>query len=323
MTVKTYAEAVVDALAGMFRAEPNFHAIGRGILGHGGHERHAHALMKEFGHRFTDPPTAEGATASMGIGAAMSGCRMFVHFGTASFSLEAWNQLINEAGVAHSMSGGQIKVPVVFHMYHGLRGGGSGQHSTSPQGMIANNAGLIVMQPTSPRDVKGMLRAALKCDNPVVWVDHSALLGRSGEVPDEDYEIPLGSAEVKRAGTDVTIVATSRAVLWALDAAEILAGDGISAEVVDPRTLVPLDEDTILTSIRKTGRLVTVDEAIQMCSFGSEIAALAAEKAHDALKAPVARLARAATPVPFSPPLEKAIAPSPESIAAAAKRLMN
>jgi pyruvate dehydrogenase E1 component beta subunit len=168
-----------------------------------------------------------------------------------------------------------------------------------------------------------MLRAALKCDNPVGWVDHSALLGRSGEVPDEDYEIPLGSAEVKRAGTDVTIVATSRAVLWALDAAEILAGDGISAEVVDPRTLVPLDEDTILTSIRKTGRLVTVDEAIQMCSFGSEIAALAAEKAHDALKAPVARLARAATPVPFSPPLEKAIAPSPESIAAAAKRLMN
>ena len=322
MTIKTYAEAIVDALSGMLRSDPSFHIIGRGILGHGGQEHHAKPLMTEFASRFTDPPTAEGATASMAIGAAMSGTRMFTHFGTASFALEAWNQLIHEAAVAHSMSGGQIKVPAVFHMYHGLRGGGSGQHSLSPQSMIANNAGLMLMQPTCPRDVKGMLRAALKCDNPVVWVDHAALLGTTGDVPDEDYEIPLGKAEVKRAGTDVTLIGSSRAVLWALEAAEILARDGISAEVVDPRTIVPLDEATLVASIRKTGRLVTIDESIQMCSIGSEIAALAAEKAQDALKAPVVRIARAATPVPFSPPLEAAISPTPEGIAAAARRLM-
>lgn len=322
MTVKTYAEAVVDALTGLLRDNPDFHIIGRGILGHGGHEHHAHALMHDFADRFTDPPTSEGATCSMGIGAAMAGCPMFVHLGTGSFSLEAFNQIIHEAGAAHAMSGGQIRVPVVFHMYHGIRGGGSGQHSLSPQSMYANNAGLMVMQPTSPRDVKGMLRAAVRGSNPVIWVDHAALLGRKGEVPDGDYEIPLGRADIARAGTDVTIAASSRAVLWALDAAELLAKDGISAEVVDLRSVVPLDEATIVASVRKTGRLVTVDESIQMCSVGSEIAALAAEKAHDALKAPVARIARAAVPVPFSPPLEKAIAPTPEAVARAAKRLM-
>lgn len=322
MTTKTYAEAIVDALTLTLRENPKFHIIGRGILGHGGQAHYARPLMDEFADRFTDPPTAEGATASMAIGAAMSGLNMFLHFGTASFALEAWNQIIHEAGTAHSMSGGQIKVPLVMHMYHGLRGGGSGQHSISPQSMLANNPGLMVMQPTTPRDAKGMLRAALKGSNPVLWIDHGALLGTTGEVPDDDYEIPLGTADVRREGTDVTIVASSRPVLWAMEAADRLAEDGISAEVVDPRTLTPLDEDTIVASIRKTGRLVTVDESIQMCSFGSEIAALAAEKAQDALKAPVARVARLATPVPFSPPLEAAVLPGPERIVAAAKSIM-
>jgi pyruvate/2-oxoglutarate/acetoin dehydrogenase E1 component len=322
MTVKTYAEAVIDALMGELRDNPNLQIIGRGILGHGGQEHFAKPLNEQFDDRITDPPTAEGATASMGIGAAMSGLTMFAHFGTASFALEAWNQIIHEAGTAHAMSGGQIKVPIVFHMYHGLRGGGSAQHSISPQAMVANNPGLYVMQPTSPRDVKGMLRTALKGSNPVVWIDHAKLLGQTGEVPDEDYEIPFGQAEVKREGKDVTIVATSRAVLWALEAAETLAADGISAEVVDPRSIVPLDADTIVASITKTGRLVTVDEGIQMCSVGSEIAALAAERAQGALKAPVARVARAATPVPFSPPLEEAVAPSPARIIEAVKRII-
>jgi len=322
MTVKTYAEAIVDALTLSLKENPKFHIIGRGILGHGGQEHHAKPLMAAFADRFTDPPTAEGATASMGIGAAMSGLTMFLHFGTASFALEAWNQLIHEAATAHSMSGGQIKVPIVFHMYHGLRGGGSGQHSLSPQAMLANNPGLMVMQPTCPRDAKGMLRAALKGSNPVAWVDHASLLGQTGDVPDEDYEIPLGQADVKREGTDVTIVASSRPVFWALEAADLLAKEGISAEVVDLRSLVPLDEDTVIASIRKTGRLVTVDEGIQMCSVGSEIAALAAEKAQDALKAPVGRVARLATPVPFSPPLEKALTPGPDRIVAAVKRIL-
>lgn len=323
MTVKTYAEAIVDALTGILEENPKFQIIGRGILGHGAEAHYAKPLQDRFADRITDPPTSEGATCSMAIGAAMSGLTMYYHFGTGSFALEAWNQLVNEAATAHSMSGGQIKVPVVFHMYHGLRGGGSGQHSLSPQAMIANNAGLMVMQPTTPHDVKGMLRAALKGANPVVWVDHGSLLGQKGEVPDGPYEIPLGTATVRREGTDLTIVGSSRAVLWALEAADMLAKDGISAEVVDPRSIVPLDEETIVASIEKTGRLITVDEAIQMCSIGSEIAALAAEKAQHVLKAPVQRIARLATPVPFSPPLEAAISPSADRIVAAARRILN
>ncbi len=322
MTKKTYAEALIDALMEHAGENENFAMIGRGILGHGGQAHFAKPLMDTFGDRITDPPTSEGAVASMGIGAAMAGTPMFVHFGTASFSMEAFNQFIHEAGVAHSMSGGQIKVPIVFHMYHGLRRGGASQHSLSPQSMFANNPGLHLMMPTTPADAKGMLRWALKSDTPTLYIDHGALLGIEGEVPDEPYDIPLGQAATPREGTDVTIVATSRAVLWALEAAELLAADGIDAEVVDPRSVVPLDTDTIVASIKKTGRLVTVEEGYQMCSIGSEIAALAAGEAFDSLKAPVARVARPPAPVPFSPPLEEAMTPGPDKIIAAVKTVM-
>ena len=321
MSVKTYAQALGEALIEIMEEDPKFAIIGRNILGHGAHADGEKPLMERFGDRVTDPPTSEGAAASMGIGAAMSGLRMFVHFGTASFALEAWNQLIHEAGTAHSMSGGQIRVPIVFHMYHGLRGGGGAQHSISPQSMLANNPGLQLMMPTCPGDVKGMLRAAIKSDNPVMFIDQAGLLGTEGEADDARYEIPLGKASVRREGKDVTIVATSRAVLWALEAAEMLAKDGIDAEVVDPRSIIPLDEDTIVASIEKTGRLVTVEESIQMCSIGSEIAALAAERAFSSLKAPVQRVARASSPVSFAPPLEEAVSPSPAKIVEAVKRI--
>lgn len=322
MTRKTYAEALIDALVERAREDENFAMIGRGILGHGAQAHFAEPLMEKYGDRVTDPPTAEGAVASLGIGAAMAGTPIFLHFGTASFAMEAFNQIIHEAGVAHSMSGGQIKVPMVFHMYHGLRRGGSGQHSLSPQSMFANNPGLHLMMPTTAGDVKGMLRAALKSDTPTLFIDHAALLGTEGEVPDGPYEIPLGEAAIRREGKDVTIVATSRAVLWAEAAADRLAGDGIDAEVVDPRSVVPLDTETIVGSIRKTGRLVCVEEGIQMCSIGSEIAALAAEQAFSSLKAPVVRVARPPAPVPFSPPLEEAMMPGPERIVAAVKTVM-
>lgn len=322
MTTKTYAEALIEALMEKAADDDRFAIIGRGILGHGAQAHFAQPLMDAYGARITDPPTSEGAVASMGIGAAMSGTPMFVHFGTASFTLEAVNQLIHEAGVAHSMSGGQITVPIVFHMYHGLRRGGAGQHSSSPQSMYANNPGLQLIMPTTPRDVKGMLRTVLNGNNPTLFIDHSALLGTEGEVPDAPYEIPLGVADIRREGADVTIVATSRAVLWAAEAAERLAADGIDAEVIDPRSVVPLDSEAIVSSVRKTGRLVTVDEGYQMCSIGSEIAALAAERAADALKAPVGRVARPPAPVPFSPPLEEAMMPGPERIIETVRKIM-
>ena len=322
MTKKTYAEALIEALVERAGEEKNFAMIGRGMLGHGAQAHFAQPLMDKFGDRVTDPPTSEGAVASLGIGAAMSGTPMFLHFGTASFAMEAFNQIIHEAGVAHAMSGGQVQVPIVFHMYHGLRRGGSGQHSLSPQSMFANNPGLNLMMPTTPGDVKGMLRAALNGNTPTLFIDHAALLGTEGEVPDGPYEIPLGKAAIRREGNDVTIVATSRAVLWAEEAADLLAGDGIDAEVVDPRSVVPLDTETIVASIAKTGRLVCVEEGYQMCSIGSEIAALAAERALGSLKAPVARVARPPVPVPFSPPLEEAMMPGPERIVAAVKTAM-
>lgn len=314
-----YAEALIEALMEMAEEDPGLAMIARGVLGHGAQAHLAKPLMERFGERITDPPTSEGAVTSMAIGAAMAGTRMFHHLGTGSFSLEAVNQLVNEAGVAHSMSGGQIKVPVVFHMYHGLRHGGSGQHSCSPQSMYANNPGLQLIMPTTPADAKGLLRTALKSDSPTLYIDHSALLGIEGDVPDGPYEVPLGAADVRREGGDVTVVATSRAVLWAMEAAETLAGEGIEVEVVDPRSVVPLDTETIVASIRKTGRLVTVEEGYQMCSIGSEIAALAAEQAADALKSRVGRVARPPAPVPFSPPLEEAMMPGPERIIAAVR----
>ena len=322
MTRKTFAEALVDALCELHEEGEPVAVVGHSIVGYGAHGHHGQRLRDTFAERYLEPPTAEGATASLGIGAAMQGLRMFVHFGTASFALEAWNQIIHEAATAHSMSGGQLRVPVVFHMFHGLRGGGSAQHSLSPQSMLANNAGLQVMMPTTPRDAKGMLRAALKGDNPTLFVNHGALLGVEGEVPDGAYEIPLGRADIRRPGKDVTVVATSRAVLWAMEAADILAADGIEAEVVDPRSAVPLDGQAILDSVARTGRLVTVEEGYQPCSIGSEIAALAAEHAWGSLKAPVQRVARLPTPVPFSPPLEQAIAPHPGRIVAAVRCAM-
>lgn len=318
-----FAEALIGALVEAMEANENFAMIGRGVLGHGAHAHLDKPLNDRFGERIVDPPTSEGAMCSMAIGAAMSGTRMFAHFGTASFALEAWNQLIHEAGAAHSMSGGQIRVPAVFHMFHGLRGGGAAQHSVSPQSMAANNAGLHLMMPTTPADVKGMLRSAIRGDTPTLFIDHAGLLGIEGEVPDGAHEVPPGKADVRRAGKDVTIVATSRAVLWAMEAAETLAAEGIDAEVVDPRWVLPLDTETILSSVGKTGRLVTVDEGYQMCSIGSEIAALAAEHAFDSLKAPVKRLARPPTPVPFSPPLEEAMKPGPGKIADAVRSIMD
>lgn len=314
MAKKKFAEALVDTLIETMEGNENFAMIGRGILGHGAHAQLAEPLNDRFAERIIDPPTSEGAMCSMAIGAAMSGTRMFAHFGTASFALEAWNQIIHEGAAAHSMSGGQIRVPAVFHMFHGLRGGGAGQHSASPQSMAANNAGLHLMMPTTPADVKGMLRAAFRSDTPTLFIDHGALLGVEGEVPDGAHEVPPGKADVRRPGTDVTIVATSRAVLWSMEAAETLAAEGIEAEVVDPRWVVPLDTEAILASVAKTGRLVTVEEGYQMCSIGSEIAALAAEHAFESLKAPVKRLARPPTPVPFSPPLEEAMKPGPGKI---------
>lgn len=321
MAMITYAEAFIDGIHSVLSTDPLLSLIGRDILGGGVATREIERkLLRDFPDRIIDPPTSEQAIAGLGIGAAMAGVPMFIHFGTGSFSLEAFNQLVNEAGVARYMTNGQLKVPATFHMFHGVRGGGAAQHSLSPQSMYANAAGLEVVLPSTPHDVKGLIRTALRNANPTIFINHTRILDVVGEVPADDYDIPFGRGDVKRRGRDVTVVAFSRMVHRALEAAAVLAKEGIEVEVVDPRTAVPLDEESICASVEKTGRLVTVEESIQSCSVGSEIASMVAEKAFRSLKAPIVRLARKPVPVPYSPPLEDFITPLTADIVAAVKK---
>jgi len=219
------------------------------------------------------------------------------------------------------MSGGGLRVPVVYHMLHGLRGGGAGQHSRSPQAMLWNAPGLEIVLPSSPYDVKGLMRSAIKSDNPTIFINHARLMDLEDHVPAEDYTVPFGQAAIKRAGHDVTVVATSFVVHAALSAAERLAIDGIEVEVVDPRTLVPLDHATILDSVRRTGRLVVVDEAPLSCGVAAEISAIVAEEGFDYLRSPIVRVARPDLPVPFSRPLEDSITPTAERVVEAIRGL--
>ena len=324
MPQKSFAVAMIDALAHSLRSDPNVVLIGAHsfLSDRGLKPEDERALWDAFPDRLIDPPTSEGVCTSLVTGAAMAGMRPFLNYGTATFAYEAFNQIMSEAANVHSMSGGQLRAPLTLHMFAGIRGGGAGQHSSSPQAMYANSAGLELVLPACPADAQGLLRSAIKSDNPTVVITHTKLLAMTGEVPDGDYTIPLGQARIAREGRDVTIVATSLMVREALKAAEALAKDGIEAEVVDPRTIVPLDTDTICASVRKTGRLVTVDEGNALCSIGSEISALVAEQAFSALKAPILRVARPAVPIAFSPPLEAHVTPNADKIVAAVKKAM-
>ncbi len=321
MATMNHAEALLDALHRSMTEDDGVSLIGSTVFGLGPQRVLLDRLRTDFPDRIYDPPVSESACASIGIGAAMAGDRPIVDIGTASFMFEAWSQVVNEGGSARYMSGGQISVPVVFHMLHGLRGGGAAQHSHSPQGMLWNAPGIEIVLPASPHDAKGLMRSAIKSDNPTVVVDHARLLGIEADVPEEDYEIPFGVADIKREGSDVTVVATSYMVQVALEAAETLAGEGIEVEVVDPRTIVPLDRAAILDSVAKTGRLVVADEANVSCGIASEIAAIVAEEGFATLNAPIRRVARPDVPAPFSPTLEAYIAPTAEKIAAAVREI--
>ncbi|MDP6109995.1 MAG: transketolase C-terminal domain-containing protein [Rhodospirillales bacterium] len=321
MTKITYAKALIDGLHGCMSEDDRVSLMGSYVLGLSPLNTLVDRLRDDFADRIADPPISEAAVAATGIGAAMAGDRPFVDIGTASFIFEAWSQVVNEAANAHYMSGGQVTVPVVFHMLHGLRGGGGAQHSHSPQAMLFNCPGLEIVLPASPADVKGLIRQAIRSDNPTIVVDHAKLLAIEEEVPDDNYEIPFGQANVRRLGGDATIVATSLSVQTSLEAAEILSQQGVEVEVIDPRTIVPLDMETILTSVEKTGRLVVVDEANLRCSIASEIGISVAEQAFSSLKAAIIRVARPDVPVPFSPPLENYISIDVDKIVKAVEKV--
>jgi pyruvate dehydrogenase E1 component beta subunit len=276
--------------------------------------------IKEFGPsrvRFT--PISEAVLTGMGLGAAGCGIRPIVNWRMVTFSFVAMDQIVNQASKIRYMFGGQADFPVTYRCTTGGGIGLAAQHSQSPYSMWMHLAGLKIILPSTPADAKGLLKSAIRDDNPVVSFECSRLAATTGPVPDGDHLVPIGKAEVKRPGTDVTIVALAYYVGEALAVADDLAREGLSVEVVDPRTLVPLDVDTLRSSVRKTGRAIIVDEAPATCSAASEIAALLAEdpETFRALRAPIRRVCAVPVPVPYSPPLEAAALPSRDDIKAA------
>jgi pyruvate/2-oxoglutarate/acetoin dehydrogenase E1 component len=313
----TFAQALDEAVAEEMRRDERVIALGTDFTGN---------PVKEFGSarvRFT--PISEAVLTGIGLGAAACGYRPIVNWRMVTFSFVAMDQIVNQAGKIRYMFGGQADFPVTYRCSTGGGMGLAAQHSQSPYSMWMHVAGLKIILPATPADAKGLLKSAIRDNNPVVSFECSRLNAVAGPVPDDDHTVPLGIAQVKRSGTDVTVVGLAYYVQEALAVADELAGQSISVEVIDPRTLVPLDVETIRASVRKTGRLVIVDEAPPTCSVASEISAIVVEDlaTFRALRAPVQRVCAASVPVPYSPTLEKAALPDRARIIAAIRQVLN
>ena len=324
MRTLRYAQALAEALDEILAEDERVTLIGAGFVGLTPSGVYMNPVREKYAARIKYPPIAELAYCGIGIGAAMAGMRPIVELSTATFSYEAVPQIMNEAAIACSNSGGQTSVPIIFHMLYGIRGAGGVQHSGSPQPWYWNTPGLQVAMPATPADVKGLLRwAALRSRNPTVFLDHQHLMELEGPVPEGPYDLEFGQAEIAREGTDATIVATSIQVSRAVAAAEMLARDaGINAEVVNVRTLQPLDKATILGSVRKTGRVVVTDESHDHCGVAAGLAAIIADEGFDSLRAPIRRVSIPPVPIPYAESMEHFVTPTPERIAAAVRELV-
>lgn len=323
MSRMTYAQALNATLREEMQADPNVLLIGEDIGRHGGAFGVTRGLLAEFGsERVIDTPISEAAIVGAAIGAALAGCRPVAEIMYMDFVTAAMDQIVNQAAKMRYMFGGKARLGLVIRTASGASRGNAAQHMQSLEAWFVHVPGLKVAMPSTPADARCLLKAAIRDGNPVIFVEHKLLYATEGEVPEGDGLIPLGRAEVKRPGRDVTIVATSRMVLFALQAAQALAAEGIEAEVVDPRTLYPLDLDTILESVRKTHRAVVVHEACERCGVGAEIVAQLQEQAFDELDAPILRVANPNVPIPFARNLEAAAIPDAPRIAAAVRRLL-
>jgi pyruvate/2-oxoglutarate/acetoin dehydrogenase E1 component len=321
--VITYAQAGVEGVREEMRRNPDIFYIGQGIGPRGGNFQQSRGLWQEFGQaRVRDTPIAERAQAGFGVGAALAGSHPIIDIVFMDFTLEAMGEIVQQASTIHYISNGRFKVPMM------IRAAGGGIRSTGPHhshtfwSFFAHIPGLKVAVPSTPYDVKGLIKTALRDENPVIFIEHKGLYGTKGHVPEEEYLIPFGKANVIRSGKDVTVVTLGKMVQRSLDAAEELQRNGISAEVVDLRTLVPLDKETILNSIAKTGRLVVVDEAYASCGISAEVAAIVAFEGIDQLDAPVLRICTLPTPHSFSPSTDSYLVPSVERIVAEVSALM-
>lgn len=318
----TFVEALNEALRQEMERDPTVIVMGEDVGVYGGIFGVTKGLLEKFGsNRVIDTPISEAGFIGAAIGAAATGLRPVVELMFVDFFGVAMDQIYNQAAKMRYMFGGKIKIPLVIRTTIGGGLSAAAQHSQVLYSIFAHVPGLKIVVPSTPYDAKGLLITSIRDDNPVMFFEHKLLYGIKGPVPEEPYTIPLGRADIKREGSDVTIVGLALTVHHALQAAEILAKEGISAEVIDPRTIVPLDKEAILKSVQKTGRLVIVDEDYDRCGFASWVAAIVADEAFEYLDAPIKRVTTPNVPIPFSPPLEKHVLPSPEKIVAAVKSI--
>ncbi len=322
MAIIKYRDALNQALREEMTRDPLVFVMGEGIGEKGGSHKVTANLMAEFGaERVIDTPISEASFIGMGAGAAMLGTRPVVELMFVDFALMTLDQLMNQAAKWNFMSGGQARVPMVVRTQGGSGNGLAGQHSQSLEAMFYHMPGLKVVMPSTPHDAKGLLKSSIREDEPVIFIEHKLLYLTEGDVPDGEYLIPLGQADIKRPGRDVTLITYSLMAHKCLEAAEKLAADGIDAEVLDLRTLHPLDKQAILESVNKTSRVAIVHEAVKRGGVGGDISAIIMEEAFDALDAPVLRIAGRNTTIPYNLNLEKLCVPSVEDIVSGVRSL--
>lgn len=319
----TFVESLRMTLREEMERDPSLMLVGEDIGRYGGIFGVTKGLLEEFGpHRVRSTPISESAIIGSALGAAMTGIRTVAELMYIDFTTCAMDQIVNQVAKMRYMSGGKAKIPLVIRTQEGGGKGNAAQHSQSLEALFYHIPGLKIVMPSTPRDARGLLKTAIRDDNPVLFIEHKLLYATKGPVPDGEYLIPFGQADIKRRGKDVTLAAISCMVMKALKVAERLEGEGIEAEVIDLRTLVPLDLETILQSVHKTNRAVIVHEGCRRNGIGAEVAACIQEEAFDYLDAPVGRVGALNVPIPYSEPLERAVIPDEEDIIKAVKKVL-
>jgi len=323
MAVLSFREALNQAMTEEMERDESVFLMGEEVAEYDGAYKVSQGMLKRFGpRRVIDTPISEEGFAGIGIGAAMVGLRPIVEFMTFSFSLVAIDQVVNNAANMRYMSGGQFSVPIVFRGSSGMAGSLGATHSHRLESWYAQVPGLLVVMPATPADAKGLLKTAIRSDDPVVFIEHEVLYHERGEVPDGEHLVPFGKADIKRPGNDVTLITYSRALKYTLEAAEKLAADGVDAEVIDLRSIRPLDIDTLVASVAKTHRAVIVEEDWPYCGLGAGISDRITQRVFDELDAPIRRVASKDAPVPYNRRLETSMLPTAPRIIEAVRDVM-
>ncbi|AAK41749.1 alpha-ketoacid dehydrogenase subunit beta [Saccharolobus solfataricus] len=319
----TFTEAINEALRQEMERDPSVILIGEDIGVYGGAFGVTKGLIEKFGSdRVIDTPISEAGFIGAAVGAALAGLRPVVELMFVDFFGVAMDQIYNQMAKLRYMSGGQLKVPLTLRAPIGAGISAAAQHSQTLYSIFAHVPGLKVVVPSTPHDAKGLLISSIRDDNPVVFLEHKVLYGIKGEVPEEEYTIPLGKAEIRREGDDVTVIGIARTVWHSLEAAEQLSKESISVEVIDVRSIVPFDKETVIKSVKKTGRVVIVDEDYDRCGFASWVSSIIADEAFEYLDAPIKRITTPNVPIPFSPPLEQYILPDSKKIVNTVKSIL-